>query len=69
MAGMVAMDFMAVLAPAVAAADLGFEAAFIDINDVLCPALGNDAAPFVKIRIRCSGSRSLSFNVFFCASP
>ena len=33
-----------------AAADLGFEAAFIDINDVLCPAFGNDAAQFVKIR-------------------
>jgi hypothetical protein len=63
------LDFMAALAPAVAAADIGFEAAFIDINDVLCPAFGNDAAQFVKIRHPLFRIAFLVLQRLFCASP
>ena len=49
MAGMVAMDFVTALAPAVAAADIAIEAGFININDVLRPAFGNNAAPSPQI--------------------
>ena len=49
MAGMVAIDFVTASAPTVAAADIAIKAAFIDINDVLRPVFGNDAAPLPQI--------------------
>ena len=49
MAGVIAINFLTAFVPTVAAADLGSEPGFIDINEVCRAALRNDAAQFPQI--------------------
>lgn len=50
MAGMIATNLLPAQAPAIAPIGIRLKAAFIDINDVLRSAFGNDGAQFLKIR-------------------
>jgi hypothetical protein len=42
MTGMIAIDFLAALAPTIATTNVRFEAGFIDVNDVPRPAPHDD---------------------------